>query len=471
MALVAVEATRCRLVAVPRLRIHDGDDAVRSHPPRNAEGATLRLLQVLSHHGGQQLRRALHLHRQGSAIEDEEGRVGIARQSVDECFPGHHVIPLTLWLPCGGVVVVAAKHLSDVSCQLHVCHPQKATEGRADECHRVLRRHCVIERRRVQHPLAAHQPRRAGYLQTLLEDAIGSLGAPQSRPHVHQHRVHEAGVVKVQPAGRVLPPQVEAKAVHGLSVAQPLQPLQHHHHRQDARRYRPAPDAREEVPEVLLWKEPMTLRVQQRVDGRRREALVAEVPAGAEHITLCRRVAKRHGPQESSIGLDFNHIQRPPRGDEGGVGALLRAFPDQPLDLELGAPWPFTVAARRARRIRATVCRVRNQRLRQSASRLRRSDVTPGYVLRDPSPRPTFGQSRIPTRGHRRRHARAPAPSHPKLEPGRGHPEGRRGSRLRPALPSARPARPRSKNTSLLEASREGLGSKGLKGELLPRPD
>ena len=134
------------------------------------------------------------------------------------------------------------------------------------------------------------------------------------------------------------------------------------------------------------------------------------------------------------------------------MGALLRAFPDQPLDLELGAPWPFTVAARRARRIRATVCRVRNQRLRQSASRLRRSDVTPGYVLRDPSPRPTFGQSRIPTRGHRRRHARAPAPSHPKLEPGRGHPEGRRGSRLRPALPSARPARPQSKNTSLLGA-------------------
>jgi hypothetical protein len=78
----------------------------------------------------------------------------------------------------------------------------------------------------------------------------------------------------------------------------------------------------------------MTLHVQQRVDGRRREPLAAEATAGAKNVPLGRRVAKRHGPLRSSLGLAINHRQHPPKGDEGGVSALRRASTDEPLDLE-----------------------------------------------------------------------------------------------------------------------------------------
>ena len=55
MALVPVEAAMVGLVPVPGLRIHDRDDPVRGHLPRDAQHPVLAGFQVLTQHGGQQL--------------------------------------------------------------------------------------------------------------------------------------------------------------------------------------------------------------------------------------------------------------------------------------------------------------------------------------------------------------------------------------------------------------------------------
>jgi len=52
--------------------------------------------------------------------------------------------------------------------------------------------------------------------------------------------MHEPGTIEAQPPGRILPPDVEREPVRRLPVRAPLDPLQHHHHRHDHRRHRPA---------------------------------------------------------------------------------------------------------------------------------------------------------------------------------------------------------------------------------------
>ena len=78
--------------------------------------------------------------------------------------------------------------------------------------------------------------------------------------------MHEARVVEVQPARRVLPSQVERDPVHRLAIAQPVEPLEHHHHRHDPGRHRPSADAREQIGERFVGKQTMALAVQQAVD-------------------------------------------------------------------------------------------------------------------------------------------------------------------------------------------------------------
>jgi hypothetical protein len=64
--------------------------------------------------------------------------------------------------------------------------------------------------------------------------------------------VHEPGIVEVQTAGRILPSQVEGDAVRRLAIAQPLQPLQHHHHRHNPWGYRRSSDVGEQIGERLV---------------------------------------------------------------------------------------------------------------------------------------------------------------------------------------------------------------------------
>ena len=92
--------------------------------------------------------------------------------------------------------------------------------------------------------------------------------------------MHKPRVVEVQATSGVFPPQVEAEPIDGLAIAQSLEPLQHHHHRHDARCDRPPTDVPEQVCERLVREQPVTVAVQQSVDRRGRQALRAEPGAG-----------------------------------------------------------------------------------------------------------------------------------------------------------------------------------------------
>jgi hypothetical protein len=91
---------------------------------------------------------------------------------------------------------------------------------------------------------------------------VGELPAAQFCPHIDQHRVHEAGIVVLQPSRCVLPPQIEGEPVHRLAVAQALNALQHHHHRHDPGRHRCSPNILEQVGEGFIRKQPVSFAVQ-----------------------------------------------------------------------------------------------------------------------------------------------------------------------------------------------------------------
>jgi hypothetical protein len=67
-------------------------------------------------------------------------------------------------------------------------------------------------------------------------------------------------------AGGVPPAQVIAEPVAGFPVRAALQPLQHHHHRQDRRWHRPAAMLHVQVSEQLVTEQPVALGIQQPVD-------------------------------------------------------------------------------------------------------------------------------------------------------------------------------------------------------------
>jgi len=254
VALVAVESTCCRLVSVTCLRVHRGDDAVLGHSARDAKDAVVALFQILSEHCREQLRSLSQRSDEIALVHRPEGGVAIARQLVHELLACRRVVPVACRLAGASVVVVALQDAAQLRLELVIGLAQKPSNRRADQRYRVLRGHRVIECRRVEHALATHQARLLGHCQHDLEDAVGPLRASESLAHVHEHRVHEAGVVEVERTRGVLPAQIERERVGGLTVAQAMTALQHHHHRYDARRHRAAPDVAKQVREGLVRK-------------------------------------------------------------------------------------------------------------------------------------------------------------------------------------------------------------------------
>src|SRR5271165_3612882 len=258
------------------------------------EAAVLRLLKVLPHHRREKTGGLAQTVGKRPTVEEDEHGVRVARQRVDQCLTRCLVVPVACRLAGRRVVVVPLENRAHLPSDPFVSNPKDAADRGTDHRHGVLRRHGIVERRRVQHPLATHH---AGFLRHVehgVEDPVRVLRPTQPRPHVHQHRVDERRVLDVQTTRRVLPAHVEREPIHRLPVGETLDPLQHHHHRDDARRHRPSPDLLVEVREHVVREKPVALGVEQAVDGRRRQLALAVLHRGLPDVGLLRRTTKRH---------------------------------------------------------------------------------------------------------------------------------------------------------------------------------
>jgi len=118
----------------------------------------------------------------------------------------------------------------------------------------------------------------------------------------------ESRVVEVQASSSVLPAQVESEAIDRLSITEAFNPLKHHHHRHQARRYRGPPDVLEQVGEGFVGEQPMALAVEQAVDRGGRQPLAAEFRARTEDVLVLGRLAECHAPSTSQ-GRDLDRCQ------------------------------------------------------------------------------------------------------------------------------------------------------------------
>ena len=281
---------------VPGLRVHGRENPVRGDSPGDPEYPGRVLLQVLAGHAGQQLR-GLRQHRiRLLPLQRRQQRAGIFGQHADQLLPGGRVVVVTGRLAGGRVIIIAAQHRAQLAGQVTASGLQHPADRRADQRDRVHRGNRVIQRRGIQHPPPPHQPGRPGHLHGHLEDPVRPRRPGQPGPHVHQHRVHKPRVIEIQPPGRVLPPGIEREPVHRLPVTAALGPLQHHHHRHDHRRHRPAAHIIKQVSEHLIREQGVTLPVQDPVDRVRRHPPITERRRATEQISLPRCQAQRHQP-------------------------------------------------------------------------------------------------------------------------------------------------------------------------------
>ena len=201
VALVAVETAAAALVPVAGLGIHRRDHPVRGDPAGDAEHPVLAGLDVLAGDQRQQLRRLSRRRLQRLALQRGQRRPGVADQRVDEGVAGGAVVPIAGRLTRrrrsrrrGPTPPAPARPAPRRPA------PPAACGSRPQLGDGVLRRHRVVDRRRVQHPrpvpeharLAGHDP---GVLQepprTGPTPAAGSAGRPApSDGTPHSRRRH-----------------------------------------------------------------------------------------------------------------------------------------------------------------------------------------------------------------------------------------------------------------------------------------
>ena len=289
------------LVPMPGLRVDGRDHPVRGHLAGNAQHPVRAGLQVLPQHRGQQPHGLRHRVGQLLAVQGGQHRVPVPGAGVDQRVPGCLVVPVDDRLAGTGVVVTAGQQGPKPPGQVHVDHAQQATHRRADQRDRVHRGHRVVQRGGVQHPTPAHQSRLLRRVQRHSEDPIRVIRATQPLPHVDQHGVREPDPVRrtvpTTDPGRVAPPYVEGEPLHRLPVRQAFQALQHHHRGHHRRRHRPAAIAREQVREQPIREQCLPLRVQERVDRRRRQHRVTQLGHRIQQVQLLTSNTQRHAPK------------------------------------------------------------------------------------------------------------------------------------------------------------------------------
>jgi hypothetical protein len=111
--------------------------------------------------------------------------------------------------------------------------------------------------------------------------------------------VHKARLLIVD-AGGVPPAQVVGEPVAGFPITAALQPLQHHHHRQDRRRDRPATMVDVQVLEQLVGEQPVALGVQQPVDRPLRQLRLTPLDRHVAEPALALGQPQRHRPPSTT---------------------------------------------------------------------------------------------------------------------------------------------------------------------------
>jgi hypothetical protein len=336
------------------LGIDGGDDPIRGGALKDPEAPVGGLFDVLTGDGGQQRRRLDHSWGQPLAPQPIVGPVGVADQRVHQHLAGSTVGPVTGRLARRPVIVVSLQQPPDLGLQLRRAGPQQPPDRAPDHRDRVLGGDRVLQRGRVQHPLDPHQPHLAGQLAGDPEDPIRIGRAAQPGPQIDQHGVGEAGRLlpghPISHPGGVPPADVEGEPVGRLSVRQPFQPLQDHHHGQDRGRHRPATGRLEQVGEQLGWEQPGSLPGQKPVDRSLGQGRLTPASTNGGQLRAAQLTAKGHN---SSSRLDNGARSLPaqPATDESDTehrppSQRLRAVTSgQRRLVEVGLTWPFGVGA------------------------------------------------------------------------------------------------------------------------------
>jgi len=229
-------------------------------------------------------------------------------------LPSGLVVPVDLRLAQRQVVIAAGQDRPQLSLQTGVGDLQQGPDRRSDQRDRVHRGDRVVERRGVQDPLHPNQARLRCRVQHHPEQPARISRRCQPGPHVDQHGVGEADpavtVIATDAAG-VTPPVVEAVPLDGFAVAQALQPLQDHHHRDHRRRNAAPTPVTEQIGEHLIREQPVTLAMEHRIHRRFREQLPADPAHLIEQITLTFRLAQRHDPSPGRSPHQQGHSPEP----------------------------------------------------------------------------------------------------------------------------------------------------------------
>src|SRR5258708_33901490 len=117
-------------------------------------------------------------------MKNAERRVAVECERIDERLAGLRIVPIARRLAGLGVVVVALEATAHLLFKLAWSDSEQANKGRANERDRVLRRHRVVERGRIQNALATDEPGLARRTDHHLEDPIRPLGPTKRPTHV-----------------------------------------------------------------------------------------------------------------------------------------------------------------------------------------------------------------------------------------------------------------------------------------------
>ena len=225
MPLIAVKPAGAGLVTVPGVGVHSRDHPVLRDPAHDPEHAILALVEILPDDRREQRRRLLELRAKLAAVQRDKQRVRVLRERVDHLLPRLPVLVIADRLPRARVIIIAAEQPAQLALQITITDGQQPADRRADQRDRVHRRDRVIQRRRIQHPPPADQPRPLRDIKHRLEDPIRTLRGPKPGAHIDQHRMHEPRIVKRQATRRVLPARVKAEPVDRLTIRAALKAL------------------------------------------------------------------------------------------------------------------------------------------------------------------------------------------------------------------------------------------------------
>lgn len=129
------------------LGVNGRDHAIAAGTLCDAEGAILTFLEILAKKRRKQPNSLTEILGEFFAIEQCQNGVPIAGKLIHQHLTRIRVIPIANGFPRRGVAVVTLQHSADPRLCLLVAAAKYAPNARTNQCHGVLRRDCVVQRR------------------------------------------------------------------------------------------------------------------------------------------------------------------------------------------------------------------------------------------------------------------------------------------------------------------------------------